>query len=112
VEEVGDEDTERMVSEYAPSQELVIVLLKRDNRTSTYRIARNPTPREQALHNEVVPSNADDSEAELEVPDLETLIEWEAEGGCEAACPHGCWVEPDGTCPHGNPSWLLRLRLI
>ena len=34
------------------------------------------------------------------------------EGGCEAACPHGCWVEPDGTCPHGNPSWLLKLGLI
>ena len=24
----------------------------------------------------------------------------------------GCRVEPDGTCPHGHPSWLLRLGLI
>jgi hypothetical protein len=45
-------------------------------------------------------------------PDLETLIEWEAEGGCQAACPEGCWVEPDGVCPHGNPSWLIVLGLI
>ncbi|MFC1976524.1 hypothetical protein ACFLXQ_09010 [Chloroflexota bacterium] len=51
-------------------------------------------------------------EPTLEPPDLATLTEWEAEGGCEAACPHGCWVEPDGTCSHGQPSWLLKLGLI
>ena len=49
---------------------------------------------------------------ELEMPDLETLQQWEAEGGCEAACPHSCWVEPDGHCEHGKPSWLLQLGLI
>jgi hypothetical protein len=43
-------------------------------------------------------------------PDLETLIEWEADGMCEAT--DGCVVEPDGTCPHGCPSWLLVLGLI
>jgi len=48
----------------------------------------------------------------LRPSDVETLMEWEAEGGCEAACPHHCWVEPDGTCPHGHPSWLLRMGLI
>ena len=51
-------------------------------------------------------------EPRLEPPDIETLMAWEAEGGCEAACPHHCWIEPDGTCIHGNPSWLLKLRLI
>ena len=30
----------------------------------------------------------------------------------EAACADGCEVEPDGTCPHGNPSWLLWLGMI
>jgi hypothetical protein len=45
-------------------------------------------------------------------PDLDTLIEWMDEGGCEADCPHGCWVEPDGTCPHGHPSWLIILGMI
>jgi hypothetical protein len=48
----------------------------------------------------------------LHPPDLDTLIEWEAEGGCEAACPEGCWVEPDGYCPHGKPSWLIVMGLI
>ena len=46
-----------------------------------------------------------------EEPDLETLEEWLWEdGGCEAS--DGCWVEGDGICPHGHPSWLLRLGLI
>jgi hypothetical protein len=44
-------------------------------------------------------------------PDLETLEEWQHDdGGCEAT--DGCWVEPDGTCPHGHPSWFLALGLI
>lgn len=52
------------------------------------------------------PCNYDPSE----VPDVETLMEWEADGGCEAT--DGCWVEPDGICPHGCQSWLLVLGLI
>lgn len=43
-------------------------------------------------------------------PDLETLEEQDADGGCDAT--DGCWVEPDGTCEHGHPSWMLRLGLI
>jgi len=44
-------------------------------------------------------------------PDLETLEEWMTEdGGCEAT--DGCWVEPDGVCPHGHPSWFVKLGLI
>ena len=34
----------------------------------------------------------------------------EEDGGCEAT--DGCFVEPDGTCDHGQPSWLLVLGLI
>jgi hypothetical protein len=45
-----------------------------------------------------------------EVPDVETLEEWQSEGGCEAL--DGCWVEPDRTCPHGKPSWLLVLGYV
>jgi hypothetical protein len=52
------------------------------------------------------PCNCDTSEE----PDLETLIAWEEEGGCEAT--DGCWVEGDGICPHGCQSWLLVLGLI
>lgn len=42
----------------------------------------------------------------------ELLQEWYDAGGCEAACPNGCWVEPDGTCEHGEPSWFLLLGMI
>lgn len=44
-------------------------------------------------------------------PDFETLEIWMIEdSGCEAT--DGCWVEPDGMCPHGHPSWFLVLGLI
>lgn len=33
-----DEDIKRMVKEYDPSEEFVAVLLKTENRTSTYRV--------------------------------------------------------------------------
>ncbi len=42
---------------------------------------------------------------------LSILQRWHDEdGGCEAT--DGCWVEPDGTCPHGHPSWLRKLGLV
>jgi hypothetical protein len=45
-------------------------------------------------------------------PSLEELQrQVEEDGGCEAATD-GCFVEPDGTCDHGQPSWLLALGLI
>jgi hypothetical protein len=44
-------------------------------------------------------------------PDLEQLEEWFYEdAGVEAT--DGCWIEPDGTCEHGHPSWLLKLGYI
>ena len=47
---------------------------------------------------------------EGEQPSIEQLEEWVNDGGCEAT--DGCWVEPDGTCPHGKESWMLVMRLI
>ena len=44
------------------------------------------------------------------MPDVEQLMEWEYDGGCEA--DDGCWVEPDGICEHGHKSWMLRMGLI
>ena len=29
-----------------------------------------------------------------------------------AMATDGCIVEPDGVCPHGHPSWLLREGLM
>jgi hypothetical protein len=47
----------------------------------------------------------------MQHPSLEELQrQVEEDGGCEAT--DGCWVEPDGTCDHGQPSWLLALGLI
>ena len=43
-------------------------------------------------------------------PDFADLQDWDFDGGCEAT--DGCWVEPDGVCEHGHPSWLLWLGLI
>lgn len=45
-----------------------------------------------------------------ERPTLEEFEEWMEECGCEAT--DGCWVEPDGTCEHGHPSWLLYFNMI
>lgn len=43
-------------------------------------------------------------------PDIEDLTEWMNDSGCEAT--DGCWVEHDGICKHGYPSWMLYLGLI
>ncbi len=48
--------------------------------------------------------------ATTETPTPEQLIEWESEGGSEAT--DGCWVEVDGTCEHGKPSWFLVLGMV
>lgn len=44
------------------------------------------------------------------VPSVRTMERWISEGVAKAT--DGCRVEPDGRCPHGKPSWLLRLGLI
>jgi hypothetical protein len=45
-----------------------------------------------------------------EEPDTEQLTRWALDSVVEAT--DGCSVEPDGVCPHGHPSWFLRLGLI
>jgi hypothetical protein len=39
IEEGENEDTKRMVNEYDPEHEFIIMLLKSEERTSTYRVA-------------------------------------------------------------------------
>jgi hypothetical protein len=109
IEAQDDKDIKRVVAEYDLTQEFVVVLLKRDDHVSTCRVGIVPPESQGAGASEGTPHRNGEptAESELEVPDAETLIAWEAEGGCEAACPHHCWTGPDGTCPHGNPSWLL-----
>lgn len=43
-------------------------------------------------------------------PSYAKLVAWMAQGGCETI--DGCWVEPDGHCEHGFPSWLLHYGMI
>ncbi len=37
-EQTGDEDVARMLKEYAPEREFIVLLLKPEERTSTYRV--------------------------------------------------------------------------
>jgi hypothetical protein len=43
-------------------------------------------------------------------PTTSQLEEWMMDGVAEAT--DGCRIEPDGTCEHGHPSWLIHLGLI
>ncbi len=43
-------------------------------------------------------------------PSQKTLERWSMDGVAKAV--DGCKVEPDGTCPHGSPSWLLKLGYL
>ena len=43
-------------------------------------------------------------------PGLEELEEMVSD--CVVEATDGCFVEPDGWCEHGHPSWLVRLGLI
>ncbi len=43
-------------------------------------------------------------------PSFETLFEEMLDS--VATATDGCDVEPDGVCPHGHPSWMLRMGLI
>lgn len=45
------------------------------------------------------------------MPTLAALGAWLEEGACYAT-DGICWIEPDGVCEHGHPSWLLYLGMI
>jgi hypothetical protein len=50
-------------------------------------------------------------EPETDPPDIETIEAWVMDAEIPEATD-GCPIEPDGVCPHGHPSWLIRLGLI
>ena len=115
VEQSGEEDIKRLVSEYEPREEFVTTLFKSDDRISSYRLRVLAAEGDrEALGDRLEADESPESisETSLTPPSLETLMAWESEGICEAACPHNCVVEPDGTCSHGKPSWLIELGLI
>jgi hypothetical protein len=43
-------------------------------------------------------------------PSMACMERWHSDGGCNAV--DGCWVEPDGECEHGYPSWLRAMCLL
>ena len=45
----------------------------------------------------------------MKSPSYKTMMRWIEEGRSKAT--DGCWVEPDGICPHGCRSWLVELGL-
>ena len=49
---------------------------------------------------------------ECNEPSIDELMEYAQDGGCTTSCAEECWVEPDGECEHGHPSWMLRMGLI
>ncbi len=59
---------------------------------------------EVSMEYAILPQYADMAADGIE-PDPEDMADWLNDGGAE--CPDGCWVEPDGTCEHGQPSWLI-----
>lgn len=113
VEQTADEATQRLVNDYDPSREFVTALFKTRDRVSSYRIGVISAEQRENLDERVkAEQKIEDRSAEATPtpPDLETLMQWESEGMCEAT--DGCVVEPDGRCEHGHPSWLLELGLI
>ncbi|MCB0167499.1 MAG: hypothetical protein KDI79_24940 [Anaerolineae bacterium] len=115
VDQSGEEDIKRLVREYEPREEFVTTLFKSDDRISSYRLrvlAAEGGRGELVDRLEADQSTKANSETSLAPPSIETLMAWADEGVCEAACPYNCVVEPDGTCQHGNHSWLIELGLI
>jgi hypothetical protein len=114
---VGEDEVSQhlvqLVAEYDPEKEFVAVIIKPDKQVQTFQYAlAEATNAELSADTRPPAFTGSKAETPLEPPDLETLMEWAEEGGCEAACSYGCWVEPDGVCEHGKPSWLLQLGLI
>lgn len=50
------------------------------------------------------------SAIQVKKPSIKTLEKWSSDCGCKTI--DGCWVEPDGECEHGYPSWLIAMRII
>lgn len=46
----------------------------------------------------------------VKAPSIRALEKYSDNGICPT--PDGCRVEPDGTCEHGLPSWMLILHII
>ena len=64
----------------------------------------NDTPRD-SLANKPYPEPTEGQPTDAEVGVMLVDLDCRATDGCDG-------VDPDGTCCHGHPSWLLRLGLV
>ncbi len=48
--------------------------------------------------------------ATTKAPSIATMEKWSDSGIAKAT--DGCRVEPDGSCPHGHSSWMIKLGVI
>jgi len=53
-----------------------------------------------------------DETLELNGLDMDSLESLVFDSVVPACCEDGCEVEPDGHCPHGNPSILIALGIL
>lgn len=53
----------------------------------------------------------EDEDQPAQPPAIQDLWDWVDEYG-QCLATDGCWVEMDGTCEHGHPSWLVVLGLV
>lgn len=68
-------------------------------------------PRMRSIEGRYAVAAEADRPRRTKVPSLKAIEHAvETRGGCPAT--DGCWVEPDGTCPHGAKSWLLEWGMI
>ena len=59
----------------------------------------------------IIPNNMRASnDRQKKQPSIATMRRWMNDGVAKAT--DGCRVEPDGICPHGCKSWILKLGLI
>lgn len=77
-------------------------MIEREVRVRPYRPTAEASPRRQAAIWR--------TGSLMREPTAAVLERW-AENGVAKALD-GCRVEPDGHCPHGQPSWLLYLGVI
>jgi hypothetical protein len=74
-----DERIRRMVAEYHPTEEYVLVLLRPGDNASAFRVGIIPPEPWDVAVDEAAPSQPAESAAEPKIvpPELETLMEWE-----------------------------------
>ncbi len=87
------------VQAYHPQEEFVTLLIKPEDRISVYQLQLIMPENDVRLQSPLILKEKSPL-ATSAPPDLETLMTWEWEGGCEAT--DGCWVEPDGAPRNGE----------